>query len=136
MQASEFHQILEHVLGQPLAAAGFLLEAQPMQQARGLFRYQKKLDWYAFIEFQMLYYPQSELARFRVNLLKNSQAHARSSTTQEHDLAYIIWHHYAARVLPGDSHWWLFKHPHDLAPQLVAAGKLLFGYGVPWLEAE
>ncbi|MFP4321246.1 MAG: hypothetical protein ACLFTK_02215 [Anaerolineales bacterium] len=134
-----FHETLSHVIGEALSAAGYALEPQTMHQARGLFRYHKALDTarHAFIEFQTLYHPQSELSRFRVLLLTNSVPVARQATpvAQAHDLAAVIWHVWGAEgVLPADSHWWTYKHAADLAPQLYEAGKLLFGYGVPWLE--
>ena len=134
-----FLSVLQHVMGQALDAAQYRLEDQPMQQARGLYRYSKHLesDLFVFIEFQTLYHPQSELSRFRINLLKNDQPYARAGNMQiEHDLAYVIWHEYESRVLPADMHWWTYKFANDLAPQLIEAGKLLFAYGVPWLEGS
>ena len=134
----DFLPVLLHVIGQPLDAAHYHLEDAPMQQARGLFRFHKELDdgRHGFIEFQTLYHPQSELSRFRISLLRNDKAQARvaSPVAEEYSLAYIIWHEYEARVLPADEHWWLYKHPQDLAQHLFEAGKLLFAYGVPWLE--
>ncbi len=134
-----FRKTLQHVIGEAFDAAGYALEDNPMAQKRGLFRYHKALaeDQHAFIEFQTLYHPQSDLSRFRVSLLKNSVPQARQATpqTEAHDLAYVIWHIWEVPgVLPADSHWWMYKHATDLAPQLYEAGKLLFGYGVPWLE--
>lgn len=134
-----FLQTVQHVAGQALAAAHYQLEAQPMQQARGLLRYGKALgpERYAFIEFQSLYHPQSDLGRFRINLLRNNSPEARAPgpAQVEQTLSQVMWHHYDARVLPAEDHWWLYKHQQDLAYALMEAGKLLFGYGVPWLEA-
>jgi hypothetical protein len=93
-----------------------------MQQGRGLFRFRKNNT---LIDFQMLYYPQSDLARFRVSLTRDDETQS---------LASIIWHEYDARVLPSDDHWWQYKQPTDLGQELLEAGKLLFGYGLPWLE--
>lgn len=135
---SDFYTVLHHILGQALAAARYELENNPMQQARGLYRYGKKRNdhEYVFIEFQTLYHSQSELSRFRITLLKNSQPAARAATPQavEKSLSEVIWQDFGARVLPDADYWWLYKHPRDLAPEMYEAGKLLFAYGVPWLE--
>jgi hypothetical protein len=120
--AEEFIATLRHVMGAPLDAAGYILQDHPMQQARGLFRFVKG-EW--AVEFQTLYHPQSSLSRFRVSLTREGE---------ERSLSDIIWTEYGARVLPAEDHWWLYKAPRDLAPHLVEAGKLLFGYGIPWLE--
>lgn len=131
-----FYETLNRVIGEVLTAAHYTLFENPMQQARGMFRYHKKLadDRYGFIEFQMLYHP--DLSRFRISLLRNSSLDARTAAPDavEHALAWIIWHEYQARVLSSEDHWWVYHHPQDLAAALVEAGKLLFGYGVPWLE--
>lgn len=135
---SDFYAVLNHVLGQALAAGNYQMEDNPTHQSRGLFRYGKQLapDKYVFIEFQTLYHPQSELSRFRVNLLKNNHPDARATSPDavEKTLSEVIWHDFGARVLPFADHWWMYKHPQDLAYELLEAGKLLFGYGVPWLE--
>ena len=74
--------------------------------------------------------------RIRISLLRNNQPQARAASTsaEERSLAHIIWHEYEARILPTDEHWWTYKQPEDLAYHLYEAGKLLFAYGVPWLE--
>lgn len=135
-----FQQVLNHVLGQALAAAHYQLEDTPMHHARGLLRYRKQPadNFYTFIEFQNLYHPQSELSRFQINLIRNSQANARAQSDHlaEQTLPFVIWNVYQAEVLPSAEHWWLYKHPQDLAYELYNAGQLLFGYGVPWLEGE
>ena len=138
MPQEDFLPVLLHVIGQPLEAANYQLEDDPMHHARGLFRFHKQIDdeTHGFIEFQTLYHPQSELSRFRISLLRNDQPQARvaSAAAEERSLAHIIWHEYGVRVLPADEHWWTYKHAQDLAFHLYEAGKLLFAYGVPWLE--
>jgi hypothetical protein len=134
-----FGDVLRHVVGQALDAAHYELEDNPTHQARGLFRFRKQLaeNVYAFIEFQTLYHDQSGLSRFRINLLKNSVPDARASTPEavETTLPTVIWHEFGAHnVLPSDDHWWMYKYDQDLAYELVEAGRLLFGYGVPWME--
>jgi hypothetical protein len=72
----------------------------------------------------------------RVNLIRSDQsnANAPAENREEYSLSYIIWHHFNAHILPSDEHWWLYKYAEDLAPNMLEAGGLLFGYGVPWLE--
>jgi hypothetical protein len=135
---ADFLPVLQHVVGQPLEAARYQLEDTPMHHARGLFRFHKELEdaTHAFIEFQTIYHPQSDLSRFRISLLRNDQPQARiaSAAAEERSLAHIIWHEYEARILPADEHWWTYKSAEDLAYHLYEAGKLVFAYGVPWLE--
>lgn len=124
-----FLNVLLHVVGAPLEAAGYRLEDSPMQQARGLFRFQKSLSHSrVFIEFQMLYH--SEFSRFRLNLIRSAEAR------EEYTLAGLLWNVYHVQVLPSEDHWWQYKQPQDLAQGLYEAGRLLFGYGVPWLEDQ
>lgn len=135
-----FHEILRHVLGQTLNAAQYELEDLPMHHARGLFRYRKQLaeNRFIFIEFQTLYHPQSELSRLRINLIRNSTVDSGQASPErvEQTLPAIIWHEYGVQILPSDDHWWMYKHQQDLAYTLLDAGKLLFGYGVPWIEGQ
>lgn len=120
--AQEFLATLQHVMGAALAQAEYGYDEQALLAARGLFRFVKGPN---AIEFQTLYHPQSGLSRFRIGLVRGSE---------ESTLAGLIWHDYQARVLPSDDYWWLYKFPRDLAPHLLEAGKLLFAYGLPWLE--
>jgi hypothetical protein len=142
-KARAFKETLETVAGQALDAAGYQLEADPMQLGRGMVRYVKPLpelgeDIYGFIEWQLLAFEQSSFYRFRIQLLRNQGKSARTPTGHplqtECTLAWVIWHVYQARILPSDDEWWSFRYEDEL-PQLIAnAGRLLFGYGVPWLE--
>jgi len=133
-----FHDVITHVMGSAFDAAHYHLENAPLQQQRGLYRYVKHHDHgYCFIEFQSLYHDQSELTRMRVNLIKSPLQAARQAhpDREAYTLPYVIWHLYGAEgVLPTEEYWWVYKDDHDLAYQLVDAGKLLFAYGVPWLE--
>lgn len=141
-QTAAFFALLQHVVGQALAAAGYILEEQPLQQARGLIRYRKALgdDVYTFIEWQLLAFEQSRVAQFQVNLLRNRGVEARALTDYadraEHTLPWLIWHVFGARVVPSDSVWWEFRDDNELGQALASAGRLLFGYGVPWLEKK
>ena len=138
-----FKQLLVQVVGQPLAAAGYRLEDAPMQHQRGLLRYKKHLahlgeDVYGFLEWQLLAFEQSRVARFQITLLRNQGIEPRAKTAyihqNEQSLAWVMWHVFNARLLPADDSWWDFRTQQELGFALANSGKLLFAYGVPWLE--
>ncbi|NJL95965.1 MAG: hypothetical protein HC915_20650 [Anaerolineae bacterium] len=133
-----FLPTLRHVLGQPLDAAGYALQAVPSYLARGLFRHQKALaaEQFAFLEFQVLDYPQQGWTRMQVSLLKNSLADARAATPHqvEVSLARLLWETFDLHLLPGPDHWWTFRNVAEGGQVLAEAGQWLFAYGVPWLE--
>lgn len=139
-KTAAFKEMLNLVVGQALAAAGYVCEDNTLQQARGLIRYHKPLgdEAYAFIEWQFLAFEQSPIAQFQVILLRNQGLDARAMTDYEqraeHTLPWVIWHVFEARVVPSDMTWWEFRDGDELGQALVSAGRLLFGYGVPWLE--
>lgn len=141
-KTAAFYAMLERVVGQALTAAGYAPENQPLQQARGLIRYRKALGdgVYAFIEWQLLAFEQSPVAQFQVILIRNRGVEARAHTDfedrAEHTLPWLIWHLFEARVVPSDSVWWEFRDEVELGQALASAGRLLFGYGVPWLEKK
>jgi hypothetical protein len=128
------------VIGQALAAGGYALQNNPTHQARGLFRYRKTLadSVSVYVEFQLLYYQGGGTSRFRVNLLRNSGPDARSASEfsgkVDTTLGQLLWEGFGVRQLSGPDHWWPFSTPNELAYALVEAGKLLFGFGIPWLD--
>ena len=132
------------MIGQAFAAAGYRLQDNATHQSRGLFRYQKPLTEgvSVYVEFQLLHYQVGGPSRFRVNLLRNNGPDARSvSQSAGHyadkidtTLTEVIWNEFGVRQLNGPDHWWLFTNQTELAYALVEAGKLLFGFGLPWLE--
>jgi hypothetical protein len=138
-----FKETLLAVAGQAFDAAGYLLEDNAMHQIRGLARFRKALpmlgnDVHGFVEWQLLAFEQSPLARFQINLIRNQGLAARAATgfihRDERSLAWVIWHVFNARILPGDDYWWSFHDGAALAHELATAGRFLFGYGIPWLE--
>lgn len=138
-----FKDTLLKVAGQALEAAGLELEDNNIQQARGLIRFRKSLlelgeDIYGFVEWQLLAFEQSPLARFQIILIRNRGIDARTITEyehqEEHSLAWIICHAYQSQVVPSDDHWWTFRDSNELAYAIAEAGRLLFGYGMPYLE--
>lgn len=138
-----FKSAVKTVVGQALEAADYMLEDHALQQARGLIRYRKNLsalgdDIYGFVEWQLLAFEQSPVARFQINLLRNKGIDARAITDyakrEEQTLPWVIWHIYEAKVVPHDEVWWDFRDQVELGQALNSAGRLLFGYGIPWLE--
>ncbi len=144
-KTQHFKQTLITVVGQALSAAGYVLEDSPIQQQRGLIRFQKPLprlghDIVGFIEWQLLAFEQSPVAQFQVSLLRNRGHDARAKTNYDHrdekTLSWIMWHVFNAQLMPSDDAWWDFKTSHELGHALAAAGRTVFGYGIPWLEMQ
>jgi len=86
----------------------------------------------------LLYYTVGGPSRFRVNLLRNMGADARSPSQYaekvDTTLGKLLWEDFGVRQLSGPDHWWLFNNPTELGYAVAEAGKLLFGFGLPWLE--
>jgi hypothetical protein len=139
-----FGQSVEAVAGQAFTASGYVLEVAPMQQMRGLYRYHKLLDsgpfsgMYTFVEFQLLYYQGGGRSRFRVNLLRNESIEARAASNHpsliDTTLSYLLWHGFGVTQLGGPDYWWQFSNSYELGHAIAEAGRLLFGFGIPYLE--
>lgn len=135
-----FGQLLQMVVGEAFTAAGYKLQNNPTHQSRGLFRFQKALDddISAYIEFQLLYYPGGGPSRFRVNLLRNRGPDARITSNDdkrvEIALTKLLWEDFDVQQLSGPDHWWLFNNSYDLGHAIAEAGKLIIGFGMPWVE--
>src|SRR5205809_86384 len=113
-----FGEMIERVAGQALAAAGYVLQDNPMHQSRGLFRYQKRLagdvsNVSTYVEFQLLHYQMGGPSRFRINLLRNTGLDARSDSQYadrvDTTLGKLLWDSFQVRQLNGPDHWWLFN---------------------------
>ena len=134
-----FGQTLQTVAGQAFAAAGYTLQHNPMHQSRGLFRYVKPLegDVSVYVEFQLLFY-EGGPSRFRVNLLRNTGADARASANYANrvdtTLSKLLWEDFGVRQFDSPDHWWVFGNPNQLGHALAEAARLVFGFGIPWLE--
>ncbi|MCS6872637.1 MAG: hypothetical protein RML95_09270 [Anaerolineae bacterium] len=128
-----FHAMLERVIGQPLAAAGFALEPNTMHHMRGLFRYTKALSeqMQVSLAFQLLPYADGS-GRFQVLLRRSSPERALFEVS----LPRLLWETFDVVQLGSPEHWWQFRTAHELAQALVEAGKLLFAFGVPYLEGN
>jgi hypothetical protein len=136
----QFGEILQKYAGQAFTAAGYTLQDNPLHHMRGLYRYRKALsgDVAAYVEFQLLYYPNG-VSRFRVNLLRNRGTDARAvdpNYTERIDttLSRLLWDEFGVQQLGNADYWWLFKNPTELAYAVVEAGKFALGFGIPWLE--
>jgi len=132
-----FHKLLLTVVGQAFAAAGYIPEENPIQQAGGLFRFQKQLDaeTTALIEFQLLVYTDTAWAsgkqsRFRVNLRREGNKPVSRL------LSALLVEDFGVLILPSADHWWTFRDPASLGHALAQAGQLAVGYAIPWLDGE
>jgi SAM-dependent methyltransferase len=128
-----FHAMLERVIGQPLAAAGFALEPNATHHMRGLFRYQKRLSDHVQISlaFQLLPYADGS-GRFQVLLRRRTPETAYFEVS----LPRLLWDTFDVAQLGSPEHWWHFRTPQELVQALFEAGKLLFAFGVPYLEGR
>lgn len=142
-----FRMMLITVVGQAFEAAGYHMESSPMKQSGGLFRFQKSLDndLNGFIEFQLLYLPQSEWSgniqsRFRVSLIRTDKptAQARSEHAQyaRVSLSQLIVQDFGVNILPNPEYWWSFSNTDELGKALAESGHLVIGYGMPWLSGD
>src|SRR5450432_649349 len=136
-----FGQVLDTVAGQAFQAAGYTLQPNPMHQSRGLFRYRKPLlavdSLNVYIEWQLLFY-QGGPSRFRINLLRSTGPDARvggdSGAAVETTLTKLVWEGFGVRQLSSPDHWWSFDSPNALGQAIAQAARLVFGFGIPWLE--
>lgn len=126
-----FGDMLEQVTGQAFAAGGYRLIPDAVQQGNGLFRYEKAGERARFaVEFHVLAH-QDTPVRFRVMLRRDGLA---GQPALRMPLARLLWADYRVRLLSGPDHWWACEGAAALAEALLEAGKLVFGYGIPWLE--
>lgn len=134
-----FQEMLLYVVGQALSAAGYVLEDNPIHWSGGLFRFQKQQAGLTLvIEYQMLSYEDGP-ARFRVALARRAdpQAEADSALAATRiTLSRLLWDIFKVRVLPAADHWWTFADVQALSDGLVESGRLLVGYGLPWLDGS
>ncbi|MCI0711965.1 MAG: hypothetical protein L0154_17555 [Chloroflexi bacterium] len=134
-KTAHFKETLLTITGQAFAAGGYALEDDPLGQKRGLIRFARNApeiadDATLRVGWQLVAFEQSPVARFRIELERlNAGANTASRT-----LSDVIWNDYDVRVLPSEDYWWEFKTGDELPHALAAAGKMVFAYGVPWLE--
>lgn len=134
-----FGTVLQTVVGQAFAAAGYQRELSPLQAAGGRFRYVKDFGdgVRGVIDFQVLVYSDTlwssgAPSRFRVQLTRASErggAVARS-------LSRLVVADFGVNILPAADHWWSYRDTDSLGKALAEAGHLIVGYGLPWLAGE
>jgi len=117
-----------------------------MQEAGGLFRFEKKLDGglSAYIEFQVLVYTDNMWSagmpsRFRVTLIRTDTSPARRSNHPDYarwTLSELVVNDFGVAILPDADYWWQFKNVTELGNALAEAGHLAVGYGMPWLAGD
>lgn len=130
-----FGQMVEAVMGQALAAAGYVRAEVPVQQAGGLYRYDRETgDTRLSVEFQVLVYGDAS-SRFVVTLCRAAIG-ADALLPVRITLPALLWDVFGVQVLPSAHHWWPFATQQALGDALLEAGKLLFAYGLPWLDGS
>lgn len=128
---SYFRTILQTVVMQAFAAAGYALEEKPIKWAGGQYRY--TADTGAVIAFQHLAYQDTEWSsgvpsRFRVTLIKPDGT--------QRDLSALVVEDFGVAILPSGQHWWTYRNTDELGKAVAEAGHLVVGYGLPWLSGE
>lgn len=134
-----FATLLQTVVGQAFAAAGYQLERAPLQAAGGRFRYVKDFDdgRVGIIDFQVLVYSDTmwssgAASRFRVQLTRASEPGSQVVRS----LSRLVVGDFGVNILPAADHWWSYRDTDSLGKALAEAGHLIVGYGMPWLAGE
>lgn len=134
-----FGTLLQTVVGQAFAAAGYQLEQAPLQSAGGRFRYVKDFAGGArgIIDFQVLVYSDTMWSsgapsRFRVQLTRA----AERGDAVVRSLSQLVVDDFGVNILPSADHWWSYRDTDSLGKALAEAGHLIVGYGLPWLAGE
>lgn len=135
-----FGTLLQTVVGQAFAAAGYHLAQSPLQSAGGRFRYVKDFGDGAngAIDFQVLVYSDSMWSsgapsRFRVQLTRSPGARGGAIVRS---LSRLVVEDFGVNILPAADHWWSYSDTDSLGKALAEAGHLIVGYGMPWLSGE
>lgn len=141
----QFRLILHTVVGAAYTAAGYHLEERPTQWAGGLFRYAKALEegtyagMLSVLEYQHLYYPEQEVGRFRIALVRSALPGKPLPDGQQPArrlLTGLIWGDFGVRVLPDPEYWWSYETVHEMGTGMAESGQLAVGYGMPWLSGD
>lgn len=134
-----FGAVLQTVVGQAFAAAGYQREQSSMQMAGGRFRYVKDFGDGArgIIDFQVLVYSDTMWSsgapsRFRVQLTRAS----KRGGAVVRSLSRLVVEDFGVMILPAADHWWSYHDTDSLGKALAEAGHLVVGYGLPWLAGE
>ena len=141
-----FGTLLQTVVGQAFAAAGYQLERSPLQSAGGRYRYIKAFADGAVgvIDFQVLVYSDTMWSsgapsRFRVQLTRPARQTGSPKEPGGADvrsLSRLVVQDFGVNILPAADHWWSYSDTASLGKALAEAGHLIIGYGIPWLAGE
>lgn len=136
-----FRTLLQTVVGQAFAAAGYQLESRPLQWAGGKYRFVKAFDdgGIGTIDFQVLVYSDSMWSsgmpsRFQVRLTRAGDPQAPGNRSR--GLSQLVVEDFGVKILPEADHWWPYRDTDSLGEALAEAGHLIVGYGLPWLAGE
>ncbi len=135
-----FGALLQTVVGQAFAAAGYQLARAPLQTAGGRFRFVKDFADGArgIIDFQVLVssdtmWSSGAPSRFRVQLTRSSNAQGGAVARS---LSQLVVDDFGVNILPAADHWWSYRDTDSLGKALAEAGHLVIGFGMPWLAGE
>lgn len=143
-QVEAFRQAVQTVAGQLLAGAGYQLLEEPLRWSGGQVRFQRDhaVGARLVVAYQLLAHPdqpgqfQITLARLAVAQEGAPTAPATGLALGERSLSSLLWHDFGLRLLSGPEHWWRFHDQRALGDGLLESGKLLAGYGLPWLDGS
>ena len=134
-----FRTLLQTVVGQAFAAAGYHLQHAPLQWAGGKARFVKCFSdgSHGLIDFQTLVYSDNAWSgdspsRFRVVLSRTQ----RGQLLVQRSLSQLVVADFGVAILPAADHWWSYRDTDSLGKALAEAGHLAIGYGIPWLAGE
>ncbi len=132
-----FRQGVLTVVGQALDAAGYRLDRAPLAWNSGLFRFRRPVgQGFLIVDYQVLAHP-NHPSRFQTQLARDMLAGSRSGLPAVRiSLPRLLWDEFRVEILPVPDYWWTFSGASDLAEGLLESGKLLAGYGLPWLEGS
>lgn len=130
--------LLVTVVGGALQAAGYALDHAPAQWISGLYRFRRSLDetMQLIVDVQVLAHPEYP-SRLQVTLARAALPGKMPPLgVRKISLPRLVWDVFQVHVLPVSDYWWEFRTQRDLADVLLEAGKLLVGYGLPWLDGS
>jgi hypothetical protein len=133
----QFQQTLLTVMGQLFDAADYEPTDSPTQHSGGLFRFTRQFDasTQLRVDYQLLPHPEYP-ARFQITLARHPLTQPPALPPVTITLPRLLWEVFQVQVLPDPDHWWTYRAQAQLADGLLESGKLLAGYGLPWLDGS
>ncbi len=132
-----FRQGVLTVVGQGLDAGGYRLVRAPLAWNSGLFRFRRPVgQGFLIVDYQVLAHPDHP-SRFQPQLARQLPAGSQSRLPAVRiSLPRLLWDEFRVDILPAPDFWWPCNGAPELAEGLLESGKLLAGYGLPWLEGS